>query len=276
VTYTPTDIANYSPVTSAVNVMVKKASLIITASSPTMTYGGIVPSIMPGYNGLQAGDTAPTTAPTCSTTATSTSPVGLYPSNCLGAMDANYTISYNPGSVSITPATPTVTWSNPADITYGTALSALQLDATATVPGTFTYSPVSGTILLPGDGQILTVNFFPTNSTNYTSVLGTTVTIKVLKATLTVTAIGINKVYDGTTTASVTLTDNRVAGDSIIDSYTAASFLNADIGTGKTVNVIGISISGVDAGNYILGNKTATTIADIIKYFWIYLPLVIR
>jgi len=32
-------------------------------------------------------------------------------------------------------ATPIITWSNPADITYGTALSATQLSAVASVPG---------------------------------------------------------------------------------------------------------------------------------------------
>ena len=47
-------------------------------------------------------------------------------------------------------ATPTITWASPAGITYGTALSAAQLDATASVPGTFTYSPAAGTVLKAG------------------------------------------------------------------------------------------------------------------------------
>ena len=34
---------------------------------------------------------------------------------------------------------PTITWATPAAITYGTALGPAQLDATASVPGTFTY-----------------------------------------------------------------------------------------------------------------------------------------
>ena len=41
---------------------------------------------------------------------------------------------------------PTVTWAKPAAITYGTPLSGTQLDATASVPGTFTYTPAAGTI----------------------------------------------------------------------------------------------------------------------------------
>ena len=42
-------------------------------------------------------------------------------------------------------ATPTITWANPADITYGTALGATQLDATASVAGTFAYTLAAGT-----------------------------------------------------------------------------------------------------------------------------------
>ena len=82
-------------------------------------------------------------------------------------------------------------------------------------------------------------------------------------ATLTVSAAGVNKAYDGTTTATVTLSDNRVSGDAVTDSYTSASFADPNAGTGKTVSVSGISISGTDAGNYTLANTTATTTANI-------------
>src|SRR5262249_55862160 len=44
-------------------------------------------------------------------------------------------------------ARPTVTWPTPSDIVYGTALSAAQLNATSSVPGTFTYTPPAGTVL---------------------------------------------------------------------------------------------------------------------------------
>src|SRR5207244_466114 len=71
-----------------------------------------------------------------------------------------------------------------------------------------------------------------------------------------------NKVYDGTATATVTLSDNRVAGDVFTDSFTTATFNNKNVGTGKTVSVSGISISGTDAGNYTF-NTTASTTANI-------------
>src|SRR5204863_291513 len=60
-------------------------------------------------------------------------------------------------------------------------------------------------------------------SSNYTlTYVGANLTIT--PRPLTVSATGVNKVYDGTTTATVTLSDNRVAGDTLTASYASASF----------------------------------------------------
>ena len=80
---------------------------------------------------------------------------------------------------------------------------------------------------------------------------------------LTVSVTGVDKVYDGNTTASVTLSTDKLAGDAVTATYTSASFANKNVGTGKAVSVNGISISGTDAGNYHLTNATASTSADI-------------
>jgi len=76
------------------------------------------------------------------------------------------------------PVTPTLTWSQPAAITYGTALSATQLNATASVgstavPGTFTYAPAAGTVLDAGAGQTLGVTFTPDDTLHYTTATAT-------------------------------------------------------------------------------------------------------
>ena len=72
-----------------------------------------------------------------------------------------------------------------------------------------------------------------------------------------------NKVYDGTTAATVTLADDRVGGRrpdrQLHDGRPSPTRTS---GTGKTVSVSGISISGTDAGNYTV-NTTATAQADI-------------
>jgi hypothetical protein len=66
-------------------------------------------------------------------------------------------------------STPTVSWSAPQGIIYGTKLSSSQLKATASVPGTFTYSPAAGAVLPPGQ-QTLSVTFTPDNPALYATV----------------------------------------------------------------------------------------------------------
>ncbi len=95
---------------------------------------------------------------------------------------------------------PVVTWTNPADITYGTPLSATQLDATANVLGAFTYSPPAGTMLSAGQAQVLSSTFTPANSGNQYS---NTVSINVDKQPLVVTATSASMVY-GTTLPIIT------------------------------------------------------------------------
>jgi len=88
-------------------------------------------------------------------------------------------------------------------------------------------------------------------------------TLSVLQRGLTVSATGIDKVYDGLAGASVTLGDDRVNGDQLSASATSITFANKDAGNGKAVNVSGISLSGVDAANYALLSTTAATTANI-------------
>src|SRR5204862_195667 len=53
-----------------------------------------------------------------------------------------------------------------------------------------------------------------------------TTTADITARALLVSATGVNKPYDGTTSASATLTDNRMAGDVLSTSSTSASFAN--------------------------------------------------
>ena len=79
-------------------------------------------------------------------------------------------------------STPQITWGSPAPIVYGTPLGAAQLDASANVPGTFTYTPAAGNLLDAGGGQTLSVTFTPQDATDSTTAAATT-TITVTKAT---------------------------------------------------------------------------------------------
>jgi hypothetical protein len=80
--------------------------------------------------------------------------------------DTNYSLSTSNAQTVFVGGTPTLTWTTPAAIAYGTALSATQLNATDTIPGTFVYSPASGTI--PGVGtQSLHVTFTAADYTDF-------------------------------------------------------------------------------------------------------------
>jgi MBG domain (YGX type) len=84
---------------------ISPAPLTITADNASMTYGGTLPSPSVSYTGFVNGDRASslTTPPTITTTATSASPAGDYPITASGAVDPNYNITYNPGTLSIGP-----------------------------------------------------------------------------------------------------------------------------------------------------------------------------
>ena len=88
-------------------------------------------------------------------------------------------------------------------------------------------------------------------------------TANITARALTVSATAENKVYDGNTIATVTLSDDRVAGDTLTVSCTAArQFANKNVGNGKLVTVAGIAVTGADAPNYTF-NTTAPTAANI-------------
>ncbi len=81
-------------------------------------------------------------------------------------------------TIDVLKATPTITWSNPADITYGAALNETQLNAVSSVPGTFVYTPSSG--ILSVGTHTLRADFTPTDTANYTPA-SKDITIKVLE-----------------------------------------------------------------------------------------------
>ena len=76
---------------------------------------------------------------------------------------------------------PPITWPAPASITFGTPLSSSQLNASTTVPGTFSYSPAAGATLTGGQ-HTLTATFTPSDTSQY-AVTTATVTLTVAQAT---------------------------------------------------------------------------------------------
>ncbi len=115
-----------------------------------------------------------------------------------------------------------------------------------------------------GTGKTVTivgVSLSGTDADNYAPAFNSTAFADITARTLNITFTGVDKVYDGDATATVESSDDRLDGDSIIVER-SASFADKNVGAGKTVTVVGVSLSGLDAGNYEI-DFNGTTSAGI-------------
>ena len=201
--FTPTDTTNYTTATKTVHINVLKATPTfsgltppqsIVVGTPTINLSGKLLSGTTGVGGV-AVNISVGSATGSATTLADGSFTTVIDTHALAKSATPYPISYSfPGntnlqaaadsstSLSVANQLPTITWSNPAEIVYGTPLSGTQLDATASVPGNFVYSPTAGTILNAGTGQALSTTFTPQDSSNY-GIASASTHINVLKAT---------------------------------------------------------------------------------------------
>ena len=102
-------------------ITVQRATLNVTPNSATTIYGQAVPALSASYSGFVNGDNVSglTIPPTLSTTATSSSRAGAYPITASGGVSPNYSFVYNPGTLTIDPATLHIT-ATAATKKYGT------------------------------------------------------------------------------------------------------------------------------------------------------------
>ena len=149
-------------------------------------------------------------------------------------------------------ATPAITWRSPSAITYGTALSASHLNASAPTAGVFVYTPPSGTILLPGS-QSLSVAFTPTDTVDYVSSTGTN-TITVNPAPLTVTAANASRTYGSANPALTATATGSVNGDVITASATTSATASSAVGTYSIVP----SAAGTNLARYTVNSVNGT------------------
>jgi hypothetical protein len=123
--------------------------------------------------------------------------------------------------------TPAIAWPTPAAIAYGAALSATQLNATASsgpvsVDGGFVYTPAGGTVL-PIGTHTLSATFTPTDTVNYTAATATT--------TLVVVALAFtdDPLQPGVTPVkAIHLAELRQAVDSLRSRFTLGAFAWTD------------------------------------------------
>ncbi len=171
------------------------------------------------------------------------------------------TVNYNNATadvlIDVLMATPSISWSNPAAISYGTPLSATQLNATADgdLPGTFVYNPSAGTVLDVGVGQTLSVEFFPTESLNYNTVV-TSVDINVVKADPVLSWPDPDDIVYGTPLSGTQLNatvSGGVSGDFV---YTPDTGAVLSAGADQLLSVV-FTPTGIDATRYNEVSDTA-------------------
>ena len=144
--------------------------------------------------------------------------------------------------------TPAVTWATPADIVYGTALGAGQLNATSPVPGTLTYNPPIGTVLEAGSNQVLTVTFTPSDTNSYTSVTNN-VSLTVLKKPLTIAAQDKSSTYGGAIPSLTATYSGFVTGDTTND-FSSQVVLSTVATATCPAGAYAINASGASSSNY--------------------------
>ncbi len=244
VTFTPTDTARYASTTATATLVVNKAPLTVVPKNVSRAYGGANPALSATLNGVANNDQLSVTG---STTATTASPVGAYPITytVTGANVGNYSITAPSGTLTVTAATASINWTAPPAITYGSALSAAQLNAAASVPGTFVYTPALG-VVLPAGTQTLSVSFTPTDTTDYSAPAPATVSLTVNKATLTISANNAARVYGAANPTFTGAISGAVNGDSFAESFSSAATAAATVGSYPIVP----SASGASLANY--------------------------
>lgn len=133
------------------------------------------------------------------------------------------------------------------------------LEITATAATGWVFTGWTGAVI---DGATVTPNHIQVSG----GIVVLTATFKkvVLLSNLTFTAN--NKPYDGNANATGSVSINPgviTAPDVVTVSYGAASFADANVGTGKTVTFTGVALGGADAAKYHLAGTTGTATANI-------------
>jgi len=283
-TYSDTEdpLVYKSSTSAAVTETVNKANSTTTLTSSanpslfgqTVTFSATVAAASPG-SGTPTGTVTFKDGTTTVGTATLSSGSASYATSSLSTSTHSITVSYggdgnfNSSTSStltqtVNKATPTITWSNPANIAYGTALNSTQLNATASVAGTLTYSPASGSVRHAGNGQSLTVSFVPTDTTDYNNA-SKSVTINVTAVALTISADNKSKAYGAALPTLTASYSGFVNGDTSASLTTQPTLsTTATVSSHVSGNPYSISASGgVDSDysiSYAAGTLTVTAV----------------
>jgi trimeric autotransporter adhesin len=191
-----------------------------------------------------------------------------------GADAGNYAVAATAGvTVNITPRNLTATFTGQDKVYDGTAAATVLGSSGGIVAGDLVTITGSGVFAAGKNvGTGLTINvtgglLAGADALNYllTSPNATT-TANITPKSVSASYVGTTRVYDGGVAAPVAgLLSGLIAGDTVTLGETAV-FTGAgarNVGSNKAVSINGITLSGTDAGNYLLGTTSASTTASI-------------
>jgi len=256
---------NYSVSYVAGTMSVTPAPLVITASDGSAQFGQ-VPTITPIYDGLVGGDDASdlTAAPNCTTSATTASSPGGYTSECSGAVDPNYSISYIAGTVSITAALLEITASD-ATSAYGSAIAPVEPSYSgfvgADTVADLSTRPTCSTVAVSGSPA----GNYDTNcggavDANYTFDYATG-DYAITSVPLSVTASNVRFVQGAIAPAVAPLYAGFVNGEDSGDLTTPASCRDSAVSISAPGSYV-TSCSGVDDVNYAVVYSSGVAVVD--------------
>lgn len=208
-----------------------------------------------------------------------------------GAAAANYTVdpqSQSAAVASIMPKDITVSGITARDREYNGSAAAELAYSDVTFAGlvegdTLTVASATGAFEDKNVGDdkpvsISEINLGGEDAGNYTVSLPASVTATIFPKGVTITGTTAeDKVYDGTTAATVAQAGEvtgKLEGDDVIVQAGAAQFASAHAGEDIRVTFSGFTLTGADAGNYILSAQPADGMADIAKAVYPGTPVV--
>ncbi|WP_264625629.1 beta strand repeat-containing protein [Candidatus Symbiopectobacterium sp. NZEC135] len=238
---------------------VTPAALTIRASNADKTYGDTA-SLGYTAQGLINGDSI-TSVNLTSPGNTATANVGIYgitASNATGTGLGNYTISYNNGTLTVTPAALSISADNVSKIYGNTAnlgYSTAGLVNGDTVDGVTLTSAGNATSATVGSYGITASNATGTGLGNYT-ISYNNGTLTVTPAALSISADNVSKIYGNTANLGYS-TAGLVNGDTV-DGVTLTSAGNATSATVGSYGITASNATGTGLGNYTISYNNGT------------------
>lgn len=267
ITATQTGNTDYQAATPVVQTLiVNKAALTITADNKVKVQGDPLPALTATYTGFVNSETstALTTQPTIITTATATSVAGQYPITISGADAANYTISYVPGTLTVTAARQpqTISFAQPPAKNYGEADFSAGATASSGLSVTYASSDatvatiVNGNIHIVGAGTT-TITASQAGSANFEAATDVAQLLTINKAALTIKADNKTKLI-GQANPALTITYTGFVYNQNNTVLTSQPVISTTAVTASPVGDYPITVTGAIAANYAITHVNGT------------------